>query len=271
MPERAGRRGSIRLGRKLVIVAGLGLASLVGCRWDDTGAFVPENEVAVRLEFTCESGTCRCNGAVLDLGVCSEFTSQWIDAAHASGLVYQRACTEKLFELAYGHFGSEEDPCAPDAATYAWASCENECQVFSGTSALGEPCTSVGRRMSNCAPELLCAVDGLCHEPCDRPMTIPEGRPCGYFANGYLDETCALGFVCDPATSVCVAASSPGTPCEPAASTCSTDAWCDPIGGQCVAKLPDAAPCDDHDQCVSQVCDGVCLTRDPYLCLHPYF
>lgn len=254
------------------MIAGLGLASIIGCRWDDS-ASVPEEAVAEALASACEqSVACPCNGEALEVfGPCSKSFSAWAVEARARGLVYQRGCTEKLLDLAYGHFGPDGVPCSPEPAAYQWASCEDECQVFAGAGGVGEPCENVGRRMSTCAPELLCGVDGLCHEPCDRPFVIQEGRPCGYFANGYLEENCAAGLVCDPATTLCIAATALGQACEPAASTCSPDAWCEPNDKQCVTRLPKGAPCTEHDGCESQVCDQVCLAPDAHVCLHPYF
>jgi hypothetical protein len=245
-------------------------AALSGCRWDQ-GADVPEDEIAVRLTFTCEPGTCRCEAPILDFDDCGDALQAWVDTAYARGLVYQRSCTEHLFDLAYGHFRPDSDPCSADASVYRWADCEDECQVFAGTDGIGQPCQSAGRRMSNCAPELLCGVDGVCHEPCDRPVEIPEGRPCGYFTHGYLEETCAAGLVCDPTTSVCVASTPNASDCEPAASTCAPDSWCDTIGLSCAARLDEGAACEEHDQCLSRACDGNCLPPDPYLCQHPYF
>ncbi len=142
--------------------------------------------------------------------------------------------------------------------------------MYYGTAAIGEPCERFGRRMSTCAAELTCAFDGRCYEPCDQPLVIPAGGTCSYAA-GVLEAKCDAGLVCDPVDGTCIAAPTIGAMCDPEAPLCLPEETCSAGIETCEPRDPEGTPCDAHEDCLSSVCQTVCLSEDPYQCEHPWF
>jgi hypothetical protein len=196
----------------------------------------------------------------------------WVSDAQASKSepVYSQQCAEGL-RARMIDFQNGDDDCSTDPElALAWISCEDECQIYSGTAAIGEPCERFGRRMSTCAAELTCAFDGRCYEPCDQPLVIPEGGTCSY-AEGVLEAKCDAGLACDPVSGVCVVEPSAGVMCDPDVPLCSPSEGCSHHTETCEPRRPLGSPCDYHDDCESAVCQEVCEPEDPYQCDHPWF
>ncbi len=254
----------------------IALIALLGCHpFDPFAVILPEDALDDHLLQICflQEGhpDCPCRGQAETYPTegnweCELMVRGWISAAGRSALTYGQECAERLVE-----FEISTAPCLTDASeALSWVTCEDECQIYFGTAAVGESCERFGRRMSTCAADLVCGFDDRCYAPCDRPLEIPAGGACSY-ASGLLQEQCAPGLLCDPGTGACVVEPLPEASCDPEAPLCIPVDWCDPDTTTCTPRLPLASPCQTHDQCTSLVCDEICEPPDQYKCDHPWF
>jgi hypothetical protein len=248
----------------------------MGCGDPDPPVYIPERWLADYVSTLC-APSFDCRGAAREFAgfgsdECHAMVEAWVsDArAHAGDVIYSQSCAEALYTRMVD-FSFQEEASSTDAATaLGWISCEEECQIYYGTAAIGEPCERFGRRMSTCAAELMCAFDGRCYDPCDQPLVIPLGGTCSY-ASGVLHAKCDAGLVCDPVSGVCATPPSPGVMCDPDAPNCSPSEGCSHHTETCEPRGPLGSQCDYHEDCESAVCREVCESEDPYQCDHPWF
>jgi hypothetical protein len=248
-------------------------AGLAACRFVEpppTEADLPGLLSAVCSTRVFEDlSRCECLGPVKLDSACEALAQTWVAGARELGLTYDASCVLDTLD-AWLSFPLAANDCESDRAGYRnWIPCEDECQIFHGDAEQGEPCDIVGRRMSTCSASLFCGADGTCHAPCDVPLTIEAGAPCGPRL-GYVAESCAAPLVCDPELDVCVMPLALGEDCSPSASTCAVDAFCPPDASVCTLRFPIDTPCTEHEQCASRVCDDTCLREDAYACANHY-
>ncbi len=250
-------------------------STLWGCRFEE-GQYVPESDLVNWLGYTC-AAPCDCRGAAQEFAgfgspECEAQIEGWVGDAQSSAadVFYSQKCAERLIERIF-EFDNSEDACATEPeVVLEWLSCEDECQIYYGTAAVGEPCERFGRRMSTCAADLTCAFDGRCYEPCDQPLVIPAGGTCSYAA-GVLEAKCDAVLACDPVGGTCVEQPSSGVPCDPETPLCLPEEGCSEDTAMCEPRMPLDAPCDAHQDCESSVCQQTCQPAAPYQCDHPWF
>lgn len=261
-PRRAAARTRLAFGAMIALPA---------CRAQDDSFSVPEADLPKVLSLLCATEAftvntdCECKGPILELDQCSPNPRRWVEQAATLELEYDESCMLHLDDALLDFVDDGGLSCSPDPAlSIEWASCERECQVYTGTKTEGETCIRAGRRMSTCAQGLACGADDRCHLPCDTPLVIPAGGACGY-SLGLLHERCEVGTVCSGDPGTCVVPQGAGDPCGRAATACADGAACS-TELVCVPQFLQGQACSDHDECASGVCDGACQSPDPYRC-----
>lgn len=249
-------------------------AALLACRpWDEQPP--AESDVPALVAGLCSTrrfedlSECQCLGPTKADSACETVAEAWVGRARALELRYDGKCLVATAEASID-FPEAAYDCDPDAVGYRNAiPCETECQIYHGDAELGEPCELAGRRMSTCSASLFCGADGRCHEPCDLPLEIEAGQPCGQ-ALGYITEVCVAPLRCDPVQQVCVAPLALGGDCSPTESVCGADAFCSTQTSVCTSTFAAGAACNEHIQCASQVCDETCIRPDAFACANQY-
>lgn len=256
---------------------------LAGCKDEAAPSQLPEQFLVSALLSTCPgaasvSDECPCRGvnamAAESYGttVCENAIEYGLVDSRELGLTYDGACASRLLELNAEHVGTTEVACSTTPSIEPWLACDDECQIFYGDGNEGDVCSRLGRRMSTCASDLVCGIDDVCHGPCDKPLEIPVGGPCGYFHDGVLDEQCAAGLVCAADTRTCEVPLSPGERCGDERPPCPTDHHCVLPTSTCEPRIAQGGACERHYDCVTLVCiDGVCAAPDPWSCEHPWY
>lgn len=259
----------------------VGLA-LCGCR-DEPPPSLAESALEWTLATTCPgtasvTDECRCRGvnamAEMNLGasICETAIDYWLHDSRYAELIYDGVCAAAVLKRNSAYIETEAFACSVDAPPEPLLDCDDECQIYFGTAQVGEACERFGARMSTCAADLVCGIDALCHEPCDRPLEIPIGGDCGEFLGALVDEHCAPGSVCDPATSECTVPLAAGERCGDDLPPCPPDHSCVQPTATCEPQAAIGGACGRHYDCASHVCkDGACAEPDPWSCDHPWF
>jgi len=250
-------------------------SSVCGCRSDNcVDERLPATEESVRqtlLDF-CETEAfenvtnCTCRGATKSAEMCVALVDNWLASVRTADLSYQSNCVDTMICAHADFVLNNTDRCSSDRdEQLSWLTCQDECQIYAGSATEGEACERLGRRMSTCAANLACGSDDRCHRPCDLPLEIPEGGPCG-IREGLIHEQCTAGTVCIGDPGVCVRSAPSGSVCDPAMATCAPTDACFEATAICEPRLAEGDPCTRHEECASEVCVEVCLPPDPFRC-----
>lgn len=205
---------------------------------------------------------CGCDAAFASLDTCGDSLPDapgWLGAAQAAGLEFDGDCA---FAIGWQSYSGEYN-----CESAHVLDCEAECQYFSGDKSAGEACTIYGAKMSDCSQGLVCDVDGVCKNACDRATSIAEGRACGYGTVG-VATLCADGLTCDE-ESVCSPTVADGELCG-GGSACAEQSAC--VEGACEPLLSTNKPCLGNSECASGICTASprqCAPPGPLACSQP--
>lgn len=193
------------------------------------------------------------------------------EAARTAGHTYDGSCARQIIDDLRA-LGCNNEPPRRNAE-----SCQRECFVYHGTSAVSELCdpppSTYLMPTANCAQGLYCENHpggqpyDTCEDPCVGKQVVGEGEDCGPDV-----ATCAEGFWCS--NFGCTPNASLGENCGFDEDTCQPGEVCDlyqdpsvciaaiPEGGACLTGF--ANDCDPHQnlRCV----DDQCVPQEPWIC-----
>jgi hypothetical protein len=242
--------------RALVVIAGLGLGSLVAaCANGQSSQGGPNaNDNYPDVQSFCDGlAQAECSHAVLtacgvkDSSSCAKAMSAACVAGQPQGTSYVAANAQACVELATSTYGKSTISASEKAqlATLCGP------QIFSGPGGPRSPCTSQWDCSS--AQGLSCVVPyGQMSGKCLAPTPVPPSGSCADEASVCSDPS----YFCDPMQKECLPAANNGEACNQGWRPCVPGYTCtNGLFGTCKQLGADGAPCTLDTDCTGGMCD----------------